>query len=271
MSSKTTNKLHFEDLDALRFEDLVVNLIYRKFNFKKVLHLGRSGIDDGVDIEATEIDSGSEKVWYIQCKRYKRFSNKDFDSVLKKILEKNIKPDILMIVVSCNISKRTLDHIKNESANNEISDWIIWTDSIIEAILYSEFPDLLNIYFGVITDFKVKSKIDLIQRRKRIRDDLNDNILQPFDPAKPIMGSHRFRHRKLLIRSIFDDDNETTKDEYGWYSYFGVNPYNIGDLGIEVNFEWNKGFINDGGEFSKKKINNSFREVIIHKRVVYLK
>lgn len=266
MTSKTTNKLHFEDLDPLRFEDLVVNLVYRKFNFKKVLHFGRSGSDDGVDIEAIEIDNNSEKVWYIQCKRYKKFSNKDFDSVLTKILEKNIKPDLLMIAVSCNVSKRTIDHIKKETANNGINDWIIWSDSIIEAMLYSEFPDLLNIYFGVITDFKVKSKLDLIEKRKRMRDDLNENILKPFDPSKRIMGSHRFQYRKLLIRSVFDDDNETTKDDYGWYSYFAVNPHNVGDLGIEVNLEWDKGYINEEGKFSKEKIDDTYWNVIIHKR-----
>jgi len=266
MTSKTTNKLHFEDLDSLRFEDLVVNLVYRKFNFKRILHFGRSGADDGVDIEAIEINDSDESLWYIQCKRHKRFSNKDFDSILKKILDKNIKPDVLMIVVSCSVSKRTIDHIKKKSDSHGIEDWIIWSDSIIEAILYTEFPDLLNIYFGVITDFKVKSKLDLIEKRKRIRDDLKENILKPFDPTKPLLGSHRFQNKKLLIRSLFDDENQTTKDEYGWYSYFGVSPYYIGDLGIHVNLEWDKGFINDEGELLKKKIDASNKKVIINKR-----
>lgn len=260
MVSKTTNKLHFEDLDALRFEDLVVSLVYRKFNFKKILHFGRSGADDGVDIQ---INDSVDSLWYIQCKRYRRFSNKDFDSLLKKILDKNIKPDVLMIVVSCSVSKRTIDHIKKESTKNGIRDWKIWSDSIIEAMLYAEFPDLLNIYFGVIIDFKVKSKLDLIEKSKRIRDDLKENILNPFDPSKPLIGSHRFQDEKLLIRSIFDEDNETTKDEYGWYSYFAVYPYYIGDLGIEVNLKWKKGFSNNKREFSKKKIDASYKKVTI--------
>ncbi len=80
------------------------------------------------------------------------------------------------------------------------------------------------------------------------------------------MGSHRFECRKLLIRSILDDDNETTQDEFGWYSYFGVQPYDIGDLGLEVNINWGKMYKNEKGEIFETKTDDSLEEVIFHER-----
>lgn len=52
--TKTINRLHFSDLDPLRFEDLYLNLVYRINTWKEINHFGRKGSDDGVDVFAIE-------------------------------------------------------------------------------------------------------------------------------------------------------------------------------------------------------------------------
>lgn len=48
--TKTTNRLHFTDLEPLRFEDLCLNIIQRQKDWKDIRHYGRSGSDEGIDI-----------------------------------------------------------------------------------------------------------------------------------------------------------------------------------------------------------------------------
>ncbi len=62
--TKTTNPIHFEDLEPMRFEDLTFNLLYRSKNWNIINHLGRSGNDGGIDIE------GSETFQLTYCLRY---------------------------------------------------------------------------------------------------------------------------------------------------------------------------------------------------------
>jgi hypothetical protein len=73
--STTTNRLHFEDLDPRRFEDLCHCLVYPLRDWREMAHVGRLGSDDGVDIDAIEqADDGARRRWVIQCKRYKTFT-----------------------------------------------------------------------------------------------------------------------------------------------------------------------------------------------------
>jgi hypothetical protein len=267
MVNKTTNKLHFEDLSPIRFEDLAVNIVHNKLNWKKILHIGRLGNDEGVDIEAIEIDKNEKEVlWYVQCKRYQRFSIKDVTEVIDQIKKRDLKPDALLIVVSCSLSKKTMDYIAKISKDNGIKEWNVWTDSLLEAMLYSEYPDLLNIYFGISVNFKEKSKVELIEKRKKIRDDLKENLLKSFNPNLPLIGSHRFKHRKFMIRTVFDSEEETTKDEFGWYSCFTVQPHSIGDLGIEININWDRAYENIDRDYSKEKTEEFNKEIYIYER-----
>jgi hypothetical protein len=267
MTTRTTNKLHFEDLEPIRFEDLAVNILYRRKNWKKILHIGRHGSDEGVDIEGVELkEMNGEILWYVQCKRYKSFTKKDFDLVISKIEARSVKPDAILLVISCSLSKKTRDYIQQELSKKGIQEYDIWGDSIIEAILYSDYPDLLNIYFGLSVDFKVKSKLELIEKRKSFRDAFRESTMKPFNPNEPLIGHHRFLYRKFIIRSVFDDDEETTQDNYGWYSYFGVEPHYIGDLGIQVDLDWKRGFIANDRGFVETKQKDNDKQVVICKR-----
>ena len=81
--TRTTNPIHFEDLDPKRFEDLVRELIYDFRDWQTIEATGKGGDDDGFDIRAYERttetivdDDGDEVVrpmdgnlWMIQCKR----------------------------------------------------------------------------------------------------------------------------------------------------------------------------------------------------------
>ena len=53
--SRTTNPLHFEDLEPHRFEDLVRQLIYEFRPWKSLEATGRSGSDEGFDVRGFEV------------------------------------------------------------------------------------------------------------------------------------------------------------------------------------------------------------------------
>ena len=52
---KTIGPLHFEDLEPHRFEDLVRQLAYDFRSWRDIEAVGRRGVDEGIDIRATEI------------------------------------------------------------------------------------------------------------------------------------------------------------------------------------------------------------------------
>ena len=52
--TRTTNQLHFEDLDPIRFEELILAMAYKWRRWESINHFGKLGSDDGIDIEATE-------------------------------------------------------------------------------------------------------------------------------------------------------------------------------------------------------------------------
>ena len=84
--TRTTNRLHFEDLDPHRFEDLGAELLYRKQDWKRFNNWGRSGSDDGIDISCEE-DNGVR--WFCQCKRYQTISTSEIKAAVDKIVSKN--------------------------------------------------------------------------------------------------------------------------------------------------------------------------------------
>lgn len=78
--TRTTNKLHFEDLEPHRFEDMGYELLYRLQNWNCIVNWGRSGSDDGIDIYCE--DSKRQK-WFCQCKRYKKIAQEQVRSVVE--------------------------------------------------------------------------------------------------------------------------------------------------------------------------------------------
>src|SRR4051812_10020399 len=103
--SRTVNPLHFEDFEPKRFEDLVRQLAYEFRPWRKLEATGRSGSDDGFDARALEIfsdvsepapadskedeivDTSSDRLWLIQCKREKAIGPTKLVRYLNEIAE----------------------------------------------------------------------------------------------------------------------------------------------------------------------------------------
>ena len=97
--TKTTNPIHFEDLDPKRFEDLVRELIYDFKEWQSIEATGKGGADDGFDIRAYERlgetvldEDGIETVhpmdgnlWMIQCKREKQIGPSKLKTILNDV------------------------------------------------------------------------------------------------------------------------------------------------------------------------------------------
>jgi len=232
---RTYGPIHFEDLEHRRFEDLVFNVLYRSKKWYKLNHLGRTGDDNGIDVEGLEIVSEKQvHKTIIQCKRYQSISPSEIEKVVKEICSKNPEHKTVYLVVACNVSKKSHDKLEKLKSELNIVEIFVWTKSHLEAILYNQFPDLLHIYFGVGSGTAFDERLELLVKRKQYRDSLKMEIMNPFNPSEDIIGPHRFKHLKLIIRSVMDGDEETFQDDYGWYSYFGVEPYDINDLGIII-------------------------------------
>jgi hypothetical protein len=99
--TRTTNPLHFEDLEPHRFEDLIRQLIYDFREWHRLEATGRQGSEEGFDIRGWEIfATGSEKyceneeeksideddrIWLIQCKREKTITPKKLANYMETI------------------------------------------------------------------------------------------------------------------------------------------------------------------------------------------
>lgn len=213
MVTRTINQLHFEDLDPIRFEELILAMVYRMRRWDKLDHFGKKGSDDGIDIRAVEqLENGKDNTYYIQCKRYKKVTN----SILKEIVDdyiskNNFMPQFYILVVSCAVTKKQIEYWEkycNEKGFNTVA---IWTSSIIEAKLYSEYQDLLFAYFGINLTSERKNVVQSIRRnialKKRMKKDflkqsgcrdrkeLEERLHKPWT---------KFNYTKVLIRSIYD-------------------------------------------------------------------
>jgi hypothetical protein len=238
--TRTTNRLHFEDLDPRRFEDLCLQLIYKDRNWNEINHIGRLGYDKGVDITAIEKDHKTKINWYVQCKRYKSISKGEIKKVIDKIRKNYGSRGKLLLIISCDITKPKYDYYYNYAKKIGFMGAEIWSQSLLEAKLYNDYPDLLYIYFGI----KVRehgSEVEQIRRKKKIRDKLKKDFIAKFDTEKPLIGPHRFKCSDIILKAIngndtneFQENEFGSKNKFGWYSSKKVEPYHIHDEGFEV-------------------------------------
>ncbi len=111
---RTLGKLHFEDLSPSRFEDLCLAMVYRLSRWSEIYHYGRKGNDDGIDIHAVEeLENGNRRVWFIQCKRYMKITRSNLKTVVDEIIDREkVSPDILLLIVSCDVTKTNIEYLK---------------------------------------------------------------------------------------------------------------------------------------------------------------
>lgn len=180
MVTKTINQLHFEDLDPIRFEELILSMVYRMRRWLQLDHLGKKGSDDGIDIRAVEeLENGKNKTYYFQCKRYSKITKAQLHKIIDDFLDKNTEmPDVYTLVISCPLSKRQIDDFENYAKNNGFTTISIWTNSIIECKLYAEYQDLLFAYFGINLTEKRNRKINSIRRNIVLKKRMHNDFLK---------------------------------------------------------------------------------------------
>lgn len=246
----TTGKLHFDDLSPQRFEDLSLAIVYRLTHWVNIYHYGKMGTDDGIDIYAEEeLNNGKKKVWNIQCKRHKKFTKSQLEKVVDEIIKKNDNiPDVLLLIVSCNISKKNIEHFQTYASNNGISTAKIWTASVIEAKLYAEHHDLLFSFFGISLSFDKRNKIANIRRNINLKYKMKKDFLKEIENPKEALYNpyKKFVSRELLVRSIDDVVYpEVDEDSLGISSWFKVGTHNFYHNGLEVELELKECIIDD--------------------------
>lgn len=230
--TQTTNRLHFEDLDPHRFEDLGAELLYRKQEWKRFNNWGRSGADDGIDISCEE-DNGVR--WFCQCKRYQNISTTEIKAAVDKIVSKNenTKDGIILLIVACNVSKKSVKDFEEYSGNKGFKDAFIWSASTLELMLYKDYEYLLSKYFGVAPDNKtnkervLQSKKMKLEVQKKLLRTIEWNHNTRMQIAKD--PSLQFRYEKALIRSINDVDDPYGDDASYWQICF----LQLTEVGIE--------------------------------------
>jgi Restriction endonuclease len=229
--TRTINPLHFEDLDPRRFEDLVLQLVYKARQWEDIHHDGRLGSDDGVDIRAIERTmDGVLRFWFVQCKRYKTLRPADakaaVDAALSKISQ---PPEVLLLVVGCDVTVGTRTAYEEYATQRGIPTAMLWTASKLEAMLTHDYPDLLFGFFGIS-----------LARRERSREtDLKRGLAM----KRKLMNLFPYKcgHPKFIVRSIDDstypDTAEPPKGEMSsWFRpEFGRHYYNGIEAILSVN------------------------------------
>jgi len=237
--TKTINRLHFEDLDPIRFEDLCLALVYRLNRWFEIEHYGRQGKDLGIDILAIEdLEGEIKKEWIIQCKRYKDITKKQLAEIVDKLLERRSKaPDILLLIISCDLSKDKSEYFKKYAMDKGIATPLIWTASILETRLYTENKDLLFSYFGISLAIQERSRIATIRRNIKLKQRMRKDFIKSKIDYNKILNEpwEKFENSNFLIRSINDmvypDIDENQK---GISSWFRVETYDFYHNGLEI-------------------------------------
>ena len=232
--TRTTNRLHFEDLDWRRFENLSYELLHRECEWKELNPIGQMGNDGGVDIIGIDNKGGT---WYVQCKNHKAFSKADSKAIIDEIIENYTigNRSVFLAILACNISNDTLQFIKSYSENHGFESSFVWTGMKLEAMLYDKHKDLLSKYFDFTTGNRNKEKVlqankmKQVVQKKLLRDfEWNHNTRMQLakDP------SLQFKYAKADIRSINDIDDPYGDDA----SFCRIFPFQLTEVGIEFLF-----------------------------------
>ena len=230
--TRTSNKLHFEDLEPHRFEDMGYELLYRLQKWNRIENWGRSGSDDGIDIYC---EDNNKQKWFCQCKRYKEITKEQVQSVVDKIVtkNKNFQGSTILLIIACNLSKTISEFFECYSSKKGFAETLVWTASTLEAMLWNDQKDLLSKYFDLeIENNKKKervlqaNKIKQVVQKKLLRNiEWNHNTRMQItkDP------SLQFRYSKADIRSINDIDDPYGDDA----SFCRIFPFQLTEVGIE--------------------------------------
>lgn len=252
--TRTTNRLHFSDLDPLRFEDLCLNLVFRHREWQDIRHYGRKGSDGGIDIYATENLDGQNFQWNIQCRRYSSATKAMLTKTVDDIVDGgNQLPHTLLVTLACDVSRHTQEEFFAYAKSKGIVRPLLWTASVLEAQLYSERPDILFTYFGVSKQGTRNNRKKEIENKVRLRKKLWDTLVRrDFDPrASMKCPATKFKSGLVLIRNIddltypsFDNEGE------GISPWFKLELYDFYSDGIECYLNLESGLLDKDGQWA---------------------
>ena len=223
--SRTTNRLHFADLDPIRFEDLCLGLVYPIRPWLEIRHYGRLGGDGGVDILALEpTEEGPVRTWFIQCRRYSKASRSTLKKAVDDALSKSASPPfVLLVVLACDVTKEAHESYQSYAATRGVGTPILWTASALEARLYGDRKDLLFAYFG----------ISLAERRDNAEAELKKSLVTKRKVQKALLKTKfgpedrrdgpwsKFIDYEAIIHSVEDKSypevDTTTEGISGWF------------------------------------------------------
>lgn len=163
----TTNRLHFEDLEPRRFEELGYQLLQRLYKWDRLDHTGVCGNDGGIDIYGVTADGIP---CYCQVKRYQKLTQSDIKGIYSTILTNNptgIEPNAKFILIcGCDLSKQVLDVAYEEGRKVGFTKVELYARTRLEALLYNGHRTLLRTFFGI---GKSKSESNATKIRKQAR------------------------------------------------------------------------------------------------------
>lgn len=175
--TKTTNRLHFSDLDPLRFEDICFMLLNARYKSIKLEHTGRTGNDSGIDIKGIiKLSSGKSDTWIIQCKRQKSISGSELKTIVDLVEASGVSYNKLLIIVSCDVSKRNREILEAHCRLMGIVAPELWTATNLETYLY-EYPKILKLAFGIDKEKETKKNIQRLNRGLRMKERLLEAII----------------------------------------------------------------------------------------------
>lgn len=146
--SKTTNRIHFSDIEPSYFEHLGYALLQNEFSWSHLDHTGALGNDGGVDILGVTEDNTT---YYIQVKRYKCLNVSQISDILNKIVTHNEIDSLsgVILLVGCDLSAKAIKEFYRISKELGFCSAKLYTATTIEALLYNKYHSLLEQYFGI--------------------------------------------------------------------------------------------------------------------------
>jgi hypothetical protein len=245
MVTRTINRIHFNDLDPIRFEELVLSMVYRSQRWIKINHFGEKGSDSGIDIEAVEeLENGKFRKFIYQCKRYDSINWSKLSAIGIDFFKKNGKiPDVYILVISCPVSKMNIEKFEEFMNKKGISSVSVWTRSLLETKLYSEFHDLLFVYFGIDLSQDRKNKIEMVKRNIYLKERMRRDFIKQsvkmdtqlfFERQKN--PSLRFNYSEVILRSI--DDTRYPEFESAVYCKCELFDFYYGGIKLFISPGW---------------------------------
>ena len=264
-ATKTTNRLHFTDLDPIRFEDFCLALIFPLHPWIDIRHYGRLGGDGGVDIYARErIEDGAERDWYVQCRRHKSTTKAKLTKAVNDALSKaNKPPDVLLVVVACDVRRSSHEAYIKYASNKGIKTPLLWTASILEAKLHAERRDLLFTYFGISEATEARHREATISRNISLKKRLRKELLKhpkEIDWKKARQNPpHKFQSSEVIIHSV-DDTTYPDVDfkETGISSWFKLEIWDFYHNGLEFIVGIDYGIVDSEERWSIIEYNGSY-------------